>query len=213
MTSTRGPPFSASRSHPVVATWAAELNKALVTTLAHHDPPWLVHRTSEATGRGTYVADGYTVAHGTRLAAYWGHLTLLPPALSTHVLQLPAVTLAGRTYQAFVDAGHTCTRGNPSTAQAALLNHKCEDPTCSPSWAWQPTHALPIMVCTTRRSLRGGSELTYNYDAHQHNGAFTVCADDAATLPAGPLLYTPCRCAFPAPCPKHRLIPHFPPAI
>ena len=78
MSSTRGLPFTSSRSHPVVATWADELNTALATTLADHNPAWLTHRVSEATGRGTYVADGFTVAQGTRLVAYWGHPR--PPA-------------------------------------------------------------------------------------------------------------------------------------
>ena len=215
MTSTRGTPFTCSHSHPVVATWADELNAALATTLADANPAWLTHRVSEATGtgRGTYVADGFTVAHGTRLVAYWGHLTLLPSALSTYVFQLPDITHPGSTFHPSVDAGHACSRGNPPTGQAALLNHKCEDPTCSPSWAWQPTCTLPIMICTSRRPLRGGTELTYNYDAHQLHGTFTVHADDVATLPAGKLRYAPCCCASPAPCPKRRFIPYLPPAF
>ena len=213
MTSTRGKPFTHSCSHSVIATWADELNAALTTTLADVNPAWLTHRVSEFTGRGTYVADGFTVAHGTRVAAYWGHLTLHPSALSTYVLQLPDVTHPGLTLQPSVDAGHACSRGNPPTGQAALLNHKCEDPTCSPSWAWQPTSTLPIMICTSRRSLRGGTELTYNYDAHRLHGAFTVHADDVAALPTGKLRYAPCCCASPAPCPKQRFIPHLPPAL
>ena len=71
MTSTRGKPFTHSCSHSVIATWADELNAALATTLADVNPAWLTHRVSESTGRGTYVADGFTVAHGTRVAAYW----------------------------------------------------------------------------------------------------------------------------------------------
>jgi hypothetical protein len=213
MPSTRGRPFTYSCAHPVFATWADELNAALDTTLTDSDPAWLTHRVSEATGRGTYVADGFTVAHGTRLVAYWGHLTLHPPALSTYVLQLPNITHLGSTFHPSVDAGRACSRGNPPTGQAALLNHKCEDPTCSPSWVRQPACTLPIMICTSRRSLRGGSELTYNYDAHQLHGAFTIHADDVATLPTGRLRYAPCCCASPAPCPKQRFIPHLPPAL
>jgi hypothetical protein len=63
------------------------------------------------------------------------------------------------------------------------------------------------MVCTTRRSLRGGSELTYNYDAHQRSNAYTVSSDDAAVLTLLGHTFFPCRCAAPAPCPRSRFFP------
>jgi hypothetical protein len=62
------------------------------------------------------------------------------------------------------------------------------------------------MVCTTRRSLRRGSELTYNYDAHNSNGAFTVSSEEAVALAHLGLTYEPFSCRHPTECPRQRFI-------
>jgi len=92
-------------------------------------------------------------------------------------------------------------------SHAGLLNHACEDPSCAATWLWLPQCTLPIMVCTTRRSLRRGSELTYNYDAHNPTGAFTVGPEEAASLAPLGLTYGPCRCRHPAECPPSAFYP------
>ncbi len=80
----------------------------------------------------------------------------------------------------------------------------CEDPSLSADSLRLPGCTLPIAVFTTRRSLRGGSELTYNYDAHQRRGAFTLAPDEAADRLRLGLSCQPCRCSGPAPCPLRR---------
>jgi hypothetical protein len=51
------------------------------------------------------------------------------------------------------------------------------------------------MVCVSRRSLRGGSELTYIYDAHLRSGAYNVTREEATLLPPR---RDPTRAATPA---------------
>jgi hypothetical protein len=58
-----------------------------------------------------------------------------------------------------------------------MLNHCCResDPTVRAVWARDPSPPLPVMVGVTRRyfRLRGGTELTYDYDAGFTFGPFT----------------------------------------
>jgi hypothetical protein len=60
------------------------------------------------------------------------------------------------------------------------------------------------MVAYTRSTLRGGTELTYNYDAHLRSNAFTM---DIATALARSRTDCPWRCAGLAPCPNNRFFP------
>jgi hypothetical protein len=208
MSSTKGPPFTSPPIPPILRKWAAELNSAHPATWLPSGPSLgLVHRFFEETGRGTYVADGCFIAHGTRVAAYLGELTLHSTPTSLYSLELLTVRRNSRSYVPFVDASNHCKRGVTPTSHAGLFNHACEDPSCAATWLWLPQCTLPIMVCTTRRSLRRGSELTYNHDAHNPIGAFTVGPEEAASLAPLGLTYGPCRCRHPAECPRQRFIP------
>jgi hypothetical protein len=63
------------------------------------------------------------------------------------------------------------------------------------------------MVGEARHFLRGGTELTYDYDAGFTFGPFTFNRLEAAlahTLNPRP---QPCRCAGLAPCPRDRFLP------
>jgi hypothetical protein len=63
MSSTRGPPFTTPPLSPILCEWAAELNSVpLASCLPSGTSLRLVHRFLEATCRGTYVADGYSIA-------------------------------------------------------------------------------------------------------------------------------------------------------
>jgi hypothetical protein len=208
MSSTKGPPFTSPPIPPILRKWAAELNSAHPATWLPSGPSLgLVHRFFEETGRGTYVADGCFIAHGTRVAAYLGELTLHSTPTSLYSLELLTVRRNSRSYVPFVDASNHCKRGVTPTSHAGLFNHACEDPSCAATWLWLPQCTLPIMVCTTRRSLRRGSELTYNHDAHNPISAFTFGPEEAASLAPLGLTYGPCRCRHPAECPRQRFIP------
>ena len=207
MSSTRGPPFAAPATPASLRTWAAELNAALPSALPDWDIPGLVHRASPGSGRGTFLADGYTLPHGARVAAYWGSLTLLPPPSSHFLLELPDTRMGSSTVVPYVDAARVCLRGSPPTSQAAMLNHKCEDPSCAASWYWPPGCHLPILVCTTRRSLSRGAELTYNYDAHLRSGAYTVGPAEAHALTLLGHTFSSCFCEGHRPCPGRRFFP------
>ncbi len=61
----------------------------------------LVPRFSEATGRGTYVADGCSIAHGTRVAAYWDDLTFHPAPSSLYTLELPPMLCYSSPFQPY----------------------------------------------------------------------------------------------------------------
>ncbi len=71
----------------------------------------LVHRFFEETGRGTYVDDGCSIAHGTRVVAYWGELTLHSAPSSHYSLELPPIRRNSRFYVPYVDASNHCQRG------------------------------------------------------------------------------------------------------
>jgi hypothetical protein len=178
MTSIRGLLFTTPSAD--LASWTAELNASLRTVRAGLSPHLLVVRRSHLTGAGVFVRDGCTIPHGAPLVAYWGSVTTSPPASSRYLLELPAVSSGSRTILPYVDAHLACLRGDPPTDLAALLNHGCE---VAAVWHWSPTSALPIMVGVTRRSLRGGTELTYNYDAHLRSGAYTMSRAEALSLP------------------------------
>ncbi len=93
----------------------------------------------------------------------------------------------------------SCLRGEPPPEQIALFNHQCEDPPCAGRWFYHQSSTLHIM--DTRRTLRGGTELTYNYDAHLRSNAFTM---DFATALFRGRTDCPCRCAGLGQCPKNR---------
>ncbi len=107
----------------------------------------------------------------------------------------------------YVDAHLACSRGDPPPDLAALLNHGCEDTPLAAVWHRATTSALPIMIGVTRRSLRGGTELTYNYDAHLRSGAYTMTRAEALSLPPSAPPPQPCRCAGLALCPLVRFFP------
>ena len=121
--------------------------------------------------------------------------------LSDYALAYPPVRFQGPTFHLFLDASHQCLRGNPDPTHAGLYNHCCEDPTLSATVFWTEGHPLPIVRMVTRTTLRRNSQLTYNYDAHIADGAYTISADLAAGQPC-----TPCRCS-PAGCPRNRFFP------
>ena len=119
MSSTRGPPFTAPAASAFLRARATELNIALPSALPDWDIPGLVHRASPGSGRGTFLADGYTLPHGARVAAYWGDLTLHPSSTSHFLLELPDTRLGSSTVVPYVDAARACSRGSPPTSQAA----------------------------------------------------------------------------------------------
>ena len=141
------------------------------------------------------------------MVAYWGHLTLTPSRLSRYLLEMPEARTTQGTVTPYVDARLACTRAEPPPSHAALLNHRCENPTCCAEWRWPSHGRFPIMVIRARSSLRGGSELTYNYDSYRPSGAYTLDATDAALAMLAGLRPTPCCCAYPGPCPRNRYMP------
>ena len=92
----------------------------------------------------------------------------------------------------------------PSPTHAGLANHSCEQPTCAPHLLRIPGCPLSVIVLRPRHSLRGGTAITYNYDAYARTDAFTISAASATTLLAAGRACFPCRCAAPLPCPRHR---------
>ena len=205
MSSTRGLPFHTSS--PDLAPWTHDLNGLLRTVRSGLSSHFLVIRRSHGTGLGVYVKDGCTVPHGVPLVAYWGRVTTSPPASSRYLLELPPTPLGPQIVVPYVDAHLSCLRSDPPPDLAALLNHCCEDPPLSATWHWDANSTLPIMVGVTRRSLRGGTELTYNYDSHLRSGAYTMSRAEALSLPPTSPPPRPCRCAGPAPCPLDRFFP------
>ena len=149
-----------------------------------------------------FVSDGFSLPHGTVVGTYRGLFTETLP-LSDFALAYPPVRYRGQTFHLFLDASHQCLRGNPDPTHAGLYNHCCEDPTLSATVFWTEGHPLPIVRMVTRTTLRRNSQLTYNYDAHIADGAYTISADLAAGQPC-----TPCRCS-PAGCPRNRFFPAF----
>jgi hypothetical protein len=205
MTSSRGPSFTTSSR--VLAPWVAELNRALPPLRATLVPHLLVLRPSQHRGLGVFVRDGVTIRSDTRLAAYWGHLDLDPPLHSRFVLELPEASLGSSVVRPYVDARLACLRGNPPPDQAAMINHQCDDPSCRGTWYRDPASDLPIMVVTSRRSLCGGSELTYSYDGGLRSASFTMSRSEAALVPPSDPRPFPCRCAGLAVCPQDRFFP------
>ena len=208
MTSTRGPLFTTSS--PDLAPWAAQLNSFLARLRSELRSDLLEIRPSR-TGLGVFIRRGRSVCRGTRLVAFWGELTLEPHSRSRYVFELPATRLHGRRCRVrpYVDARLACLRGDPPVDQAAMLNHCCRqsDPTVRAVWARHPSSTLPIMVGEARRFLRGGTELTYDYDAGFSFGPFTLNRLEAALAQSLDPRPQPCRCAGLAPCPRDRFLP------
>jgi hypothetical protein len=167
----------------------------------------LVIRPDQLTGRGIYMADQCTIGHGIRVAAYTGAVSLFPSPSSDFLLACPETCLNGRIVEPYIDAAGQCLRGCPLSTHAGLANHQCERPTCAGEWARSPNSTLPIMVLRTLDSLRGGTQLTYNYDSHRPAGAYTLGPEEAAAITARGATCRPCRCNGLDPCPKSRFFP------
>ena len=208
MSSTRGPHFWTASTSPIVQRFANELSRALPLARPTDPRALFVVRRSEHTGLGVFVKDQCTVPHGVPVGAYWGLLTDNPCTDSHYLLELPDLKLEqhGLGPCLFVDAHLTCLRGDPTPDQVALFNHQCEDPPCAGRWLYSDHSLLPIFVAYTRRSLRGGTELTYNYDGHLRSEPWTYTMDFATAVARGRTNF-PCRCAAPDPCPKGRFFP------
>jgi hypothetical protein len=200
MTSTRGRVFETASSRPAVRELTDQANHDHLRALPPDAGLGLVTRLTQGSGRGVFVADGFSVRHGTVVGSYRGLFTETLP-LSDFALAYPLVRYRGQTLQLYLDASHQCLRGDPGPTHAGLYNHCCEDPTLSATLFWTDGHPLPIVRLVTRTTLRRNSQLTYNYDAHIEDGAYTISADLAAGQPC-----TPCRCA-PAGCPRNRFFP------
>ncbi len=205
--SPQGGYFTASPADPILSTWAAAANAYAPYVLPASAPTRLVARPAEDSGLGVFVRDGCTIQHGDPLAAYWGHLTRRLNRTSKFVLEVPAVKHEGGHVPVFIDAHQQCSYDIPLPTHAGLLNHACEDPSCTPHLARPPGCPLPIVILKSRRSLRGGTDLTYNYDSHRRSDAYTISAADAALLASRGCPSSPCRCARPLPCPHQRFFP------
>jgi hypothetical protein len=73
-------------------------------------------------------------------------------------------------------------------------------------WARHPSSTLPIMVGVARRLLRGGTELSYDYDAGFTFAPFTFSRLEAALAQSLDPRLRPCCCAGMAPCPRDRFL-------
>ena len=200
----RGGFFTASPGDPDLLALAAAGNSAAASVLPSDAAAFLVARPAEGTGLGLYLRDQFTCPHEMTLAAYWGHLTRTPNPSSHFVYQYPPGSVPGVGLHLCVDAHNQCRHDPPLVTHAGFANHSCENPTCAPHLLRIPGCPLPVIVLRPRHSLRGGSAITYNYDAHSAADAFTVTAGTAATLLAAGRACFPCRCADPLPCPRHR---------
>ena len=199
-----GEHFTADSRDPILLSWAAAGNLVAPSVLPEYAAACLVARPAEGSGLGVFMRDGCTAHHGATLAAYWGHLCRDPDPASAYLLDVPVARLGDGTTSIFIDARRQCCRPTPPPTHAGLINHACEDPSCAPYLLRLPGCPMPVVSIRTRRSLRGGTELTYNYDSHLRSGAYTVGAEEAAFLLSAGEPCVPCRCAAPLPCPQRR---------
>jgi hypothetical protein len=208
MSSTRGPHFWTASTTPIIRQFANELSRALPLARPADPHALFVVRRSENTGRGVFVKDQCTVPHGAHVGAYWGLLTDSPCSDSHYLLELPEPNLGsdGPGPCLFVDAHLACLRSDLTPDQVAFFNHKCEDPTCAGRWSYSDHSILPIFAAYTRRSLRGGTELSYNYDGHLRTEPWTYTMDLATAVARGRTDF-PCRCVGTGPCPNGRFFP------
>ena len=202
MTSTRGRIFETASSRPAVRALTDQANHDHASALPPYAGRGLVTRLTEGSGRGVFLADGFSLPHGQVVGTYRGLFTEMLP-LSDYAMAYPPVRYRGQLFHLFLDASHQCLRGDPDPTHAGLYNHSCENPTLSATLFWTPGHAPTIVRIVTCTTLRRHSELTYNYDAHIADGAYTLSADLAAGQPC-----PPCRCS-PAGCPRNRFFPAF----
>ena len=200
----RGGHFTASPGDPDLLALAVAGNSVASSVLSPAAASFLVARPAEGTGLGLYLRDQCSCPHEITLAAYWGHLTRSPNPASRYVCQYPLGSVPVTGLELCVDAHNQCRRTHPLPTHAGLANHSCEQPTCAPHLLRIPGCPLPVIVLRPRHSLRGGTAITYNYDAYSRTDAFTISAASAATLLAAGRACFPCRCAAPLPCPRHR---------
>ena len=200
----RGGFFTASPGDADLLALAGAGNSAALSVLPPSAASLLVAPPAEGTGLGLYLRDQCSCPHEITLAAYWGHLTRNPNPASRYVFQYPPGSVPAAGLDLCVDAHNQCRHQIPLPTHAGLANHSCEQPTCAPHLLRIPDCPLPVIVLRPRHSLRGGSAITYNYDAHSRTDAFTISAASAATLRANGRTCFPCRCANPLPCPHNR---------
>ena len=200
----RGGYFPAPPGDSDLLALAGAGNSVASSVLSPAAASFLVARPAEGTGLGLYIRDQCSCPHEITLAAYWGHLTRFPNPASRYVCQYPSGSVPVADLDLCIDAHNQCRRSPPLPTHAGLANHSCEHPTCAPHLLRIPGCPLPVIVLRPRHSLRGGTAITYNYDAYSRTDAFTISATSATTLLAAGRACFPCRCAAPLPCPRHR---------
>jgi hypothetical protein len=186
MSSTRSPPFTSVPGYSPLETWAAELNDFFPTHLSPTAASSLVVRADELKCLRCGQVH-YRIPRQPR-SLHWAHHPQ-PSWSSRYIYTLPETLLQGRVVQPYVDAAHQCLRGRPPPTHAGLVNHQCENPTCSP-WA-RSAHSASLHLAnlnpapqsrlrSSNTLRRSGSKLTYNYDSHLLRGTCTFDAEVAA---------------------------------
>jgi hypothetical protein len=151
-----------------------------------------------ASGLGVVVRRDvhWHIPDGTVLGAYGGCVGNCLGA-DDYTLEMPRVRRQGRTYRIAVSAASEARRGT-DPVQAGLYNHACTRTTLRGEWF--KVGPLSCLLFKARGRLRGGTELTWNYDGGRKKGAFTLSRAEAAERPAA----RPCRCAGSDDCPAGR---------
>lgn len=180
--------------------WVAEMDARL-----HAEHPELFDGSREdmlevvpirGSGLGVFVRRNVSIPKGTLLGAYGGNIGACLGA-DDYSVELPLVRHKRRAYRFAVSAAREARHGT-DPVQAGLYNHACTRTTLRGEWF--KVGPLSCLLFKARGRLRGGTELTWNYDGGRKKGAFTLSRAEAAERPAA----RPCRCAGSDDCPAGR---------
>ena len=90
MTSTRGRVFETASSRPAVRALTDQANHDHASALPPNAGRGLVTRLTEGSGRGVFLADGFSLPHGRVVGTYRGLFTEMLP-LSDYAMAYPPV--------------------------------------------------------------------------------------------------------------------------
>ena len=204
MSTSRDFPFSYSPEVRALLGPPSTLNlavRAAYPELLHGWANRFAHPTRDnLRGPSVCINPGTSVPAGTILGIFAGTIFLGDDVRGPTLLPLPMVRLHGVDVCFMVDGAARGAR-YPSSAEAVLYSHECEDPTVVGEW-WMGG-PVPCLVARSARLLPSYEILSWNFDVQ---GSYTMSQAEARAWRRGGHRSARCTCNMPRDCPLDRFV-------
>ena len=154
---------------------------------------------SDRTGPCIHVRAGAVLPARTPVGLFTGHVFMGQVDRGLHSLALPPVIFGGAALALSVDGSARASRF-PSSTEAALFNHTCDQPTVTGEW-WLAGQ-IPCLIGFTSRPLSQIDCLDWNFDAHNLALPYVMTHAEARAWRRAGHIARRCPCNRPFDCPR-----------